>query len=69
MRSMRSEVEHEALRKLLSRAAGIIASVRAGGSVLVRSPDEVAVARALRRAGATEEDMRRIRFTHDPGEE
>jgi hypothetical protein len=71
MRPMRSGVgdEAEALRKLLSKARGILTSVRSGMPVLVRAPDEVAVARALRRAGATDEDMRRIRFTHDPAEE
>lgn len=61
--------EAEALRILTSKARRILENVRKGIPVLVRAPDEVAVARALRRAGATDGDMRRIRFTHDPTEE
>lgn len=59
-------MEDEALRKLHSKAKWILESVRGGTRMLVRSPDEVAVARALRQVGATDDEMRRIRFTHDP---
>ena len=68
MRSLWSGVEDEAsVREMLRRALGILSRVRGGERVLVRTADEVSVARALRMAGATDSDMRRIRFSHERG--
>ena len=66
MRAFKPSIPDAEERKRLALLAhNVLQRVRQGGRPTVCAPDEVAVARALRNLGATDLEMRRIRFRTD----